>query len=91
MLWLAEEPSVFVADSVKRVVDANAQLGSIYGPLQVRVDVAALIGFREQVVEVPEAYLVVLRSEIRVGKIASAAAVLYATINPLVPSFTPPK
>ena len=81
MLWLAEEPSVFVADSVKRVVDANAQLGSIYGPLQVRVDVAALIGFREQVVEVPEAYLVVLHSEIRVGKIASAAAVNLAVGN----------
>ena len=75
MLWLAEEPSVFVADSVKRVVDANAQLGSIDSPLQVRVDVAALIGFRQQIVEVPEAYLVVLCSKIGIGKVTPTAVV----------------
>ena len=81
MLWLAEEPSVFVADSVKRVVDANAQLGSIDGPLQVRVDVAALIGFREEVVEIPEAYLVILCSKIGIGKVATTAVVNLAVCN----------
>lgn len=78
MLWLAEEPSVFVADSAKRVVDSNAQLSSIDGPLQVRVDVAALVGFRQQVVEVPEAYLVVLRTEIGIGEVTPTAVVYLA-------------
>ena len=75
---LAEEPSVFVAGSAKRVVDANAQLSSIDSPLQVRVDVAALIGFREQVVEVPETNLVVLCPEIGIGEVTPTAVVYLA-------------
>ena len=49
--------------------------------MQVRVDVAALIGFREEVVEIPEAYLVILCSKIGIGKVASTAAVNLAVSN----------
>lgn len=81
MLWLAEEPRVFVVDSAKGIIDANAQLGSIDGPLQVRVDIAALIGFREEVVEIPETNLVVLRPKVGIGKVATTAVVNLAVCN----------
>lgn len=49
--------------------------------MQVRVDVAALVGFRQQIVEVPEAYLVVLSPEIGIGEVASTAAVNLAVCD----------
>lgn len=49
--------------------------------MQVGVNVAAFIGFRQQVVEVPEANLVVLRPEIGIGIVAPTAVVNLAVSN----------
>ena len=49
--------------------------------MQVRVNVAALIGFRQQVVEIPEANLIILCPEIGIGIVAPTAVVNLAVSN----------
>ena len=51
---------------MQSVVDSDCHFGSIYGSLQIAVDVTALVGFRQEIVEVEHRNRVVLDSEIRI-------------------------
>lgn len=51
---------------MQSVADANRHFGSVDGSLQIAVYVAALIGFRQEIVEVEHRNRVVLYSEIRI-------------------------
>ena len=51
---------------MQSVVDANCHFGSIDGSLQIAVDVTALVGFRQKIVEVEHRNRVVLDTEIRI-------------------------
>ena len=51
---------------MQSVADANRHFGSVDGSLQIAVYVAALVGFRQEIVEVEHRNRVVLYSEIRI-------------------------
>ena len=61
----AQEPSV-LRISMQSIADANRHFGSVDSSLQIAVDVTALVGFRQEVVEVEHRNRVVLYSEIRI-------------------------
>ena len=62
---LAKKPSV-LRIAVHGVADANRHFGSVDGSLQIAVDVTALVGFRQEIMEVEHRNRVVLDTEIRI-------------------------
>lgn len=62
---LAQEPSV-LRIAVHGVADANRHFGGVDGSLQIAVYVTALVGFRQEIVEVKHRNRVVLYTEIRI-------------------------
>ena len=78
---LAQEPSVFRI-SMQSVVDADCDFGSIDCSLQIAVDVTALVGFRQEIVEVEHRNRVVLDTEIRIC-IEISADVVNLTVSSL--------
>lgn len=61
----AQEPSV-LRIAVQSVADANRHFGSVDGSLQIAVNVTALVGFRQEVVEVEHRNRAVLDPEVRI-------------------------
>lgn len=51
---------------MQSVVDAYCHFGSVYGSLQIAVYITALVGFRQEIVEVEHRNRVVLDTEIRI-------------------------
>ena len=74
---LAQEPSVFRI-SVQGVVDSYRHFRCVHSPLQVGINIAAFVGFRQQVVEVKHGDGVSLGSKIRIGEVVTANVVYLA-------------
>lgn len=51
---------------MQSVTDADRHFGGVDGSLQIAVDVTALVGFRQEIVEVEHGNCVVLYTEVRI-------------------------
>lgn len=80
IVHLSNEPFIFLI-TVQSIVNANSYFRSIYGSLQVSVNVASLVRFRKQVVEVPHGESVILCPKVRITKIATTDIVDLAVRN----------
>ena len=80
IVHLSNEPFIFLI-TVQGIINANSYFRSIYGSLQVSVNVASLIRFRKQVVEVPHGECVILYPKVRITKIATTHIVDLAVCN----------
>lgn len=57
------------------IVDAYRHFRCIHSPLQIGVNITALVGFCQQVVEVKHGDSVAFRSKIRIGEVITADVV----------------
>lgn len=65
---------------MQSVADADRHFGSVDGSLQIRVNVTALICFRQEVVEVEHGDCVVLDTEVRM-RVEVTADIVYLTVG----------